>query len=155
MFTAKRKAAPSEFWIAADQVVTNTKGGFYAKLDETLESFGFAAKVRELCLLAYDKSGVGCPGIDPAVYLKMLMVGFFEELPSERAIAARCADSIAIRQFLDYELTDATPDHSSLSVIRQRLVSLIYEQVFTLVLCPRSSNHGLLRGREIWGLIPR
>ena len=103
MFIAKKKAGQSEFWIAADRVVTSTKGGFYAKLDETLESFGFAAKVRELCLQAYDKSGVGRPGIDPAVYLKMLMVGFFEDLTSERAIAARCADSIAIRQFLHYE----------------------------------------------------
>lgn len=102
-------------------MVTSTKGGFYAKLEETLESFGFATKVRELCAPAYDKSGVGRPGIDPAVYLKMLRVGFFEDLTSERAIAARCADSIAIRQFLHYELTEATPDHSSLSIIRQRL----------------------------------
>lgn len=120
-FIAKKKAWQSEFWKAADQVVTSTKGGFYAKLEETLESFGFATKVRELCAPAYDKSGVGRPGIDPAVYLKMLRVGFFEDLTSERAIAARCADSIAIRQFLHYELTEATPDHSSLSIIRQRL----------------------------------
>jgi transposase len=129
-------------------VVTSTTGGFYAKLDETLESFGFAGKVRELCAPAYDKSGVGRPGIDPAVYLKMLMVGFFEDLPSERAIAARCADSIAIRQFLHYELTEATPDHSSLSIIRQRLDGPIYEQVFTLVLSALQ-EHGLLRGRNV------
>ena len=148
MFIAKKKAGQSEFWIAADQVVTSTKGGFYAKLEETLESFGFAAKVRGLCLPAYDKSGVGRPGIDPAVYLKMLMVGFFEDLPSERAIAARCADSIAIRQFLHYELTEATPDHSSLSIIRQRLAGPIYEQVFTLVLSALQ-QHGLLRGRNV------
>ena len=51
----------------------------------------------------------------------MLMVGFFENLPSERAIATRCADSLSIRGFLGYSLTEATPDHSSLSVIRQRL----------------------------------
>ena len=148
MFTAKKKAAQSEFWIAADQVVTTAKSGFYAKLDETLESFGFAVKVRELCTPAYDKSGVGRPGIDPAVYLKMMMVGFFEDLPSERAIAARCADSIAIRQFLHYELTEATPDHSSLSIIRQRLDGPIYEQVFTLVLSALQ-EHGLLRGRNV------
>jgi transposase len=144
MFIAKKKAGQSEFWIAADRVVTSTKGG----LDETLESFGFAAKVRELCLPAYDKSGVGRPGIDPAVYLKMLMVGFFEDLPSERAIAARCADSIAIRQFLHYELTEATPDHSSLSIIRQRWDGPIYEQVFALVLSALQ-EHGLLRGRNV------
>ena len=134
MFTAKKKAAQAEFWIAADQGVTSTKNGFYAKLDETLESFDFAAKVRALCAPAYAKSGVGRPGIDPVVYLKMLMAGFFEDLPSERAMAARCADSIAIRQFLNYELTEATPDHSSLWIIRQRLAGPIYEQVFTLVL---------------------
>jgi transposase len=148
MFTAKKKSAQSEFWIAADQVVTSAKSGFYAKLDETLESSGFAAKIRALCAPAYDKSGVGRPGIDPVVYLKMLMVGFFEDLPSERAIAARCADSIAIRQFLHYELTEATPDHSSLSIIRQRLDGPIYEQVFTLVLCALQ-EHGLLRGRNV------
>ena len=148
MFSAKKKAAQCEFWIAADQVVTSAKCSFYAKLDETLESFGFAAKVRELCAPAYDKSGVGRPGINPAVYLKMMMVGFFEDLPSERAIAARCADSIAIRQFLHYELTEATPDHSSLSIIRQRLDGPIYERVFTLVLTALQ-EHGLLRGRNV------
>ncbi len=148
MFTAKKKVAQSEFWIAADQVVTTAKSSFYAKLDETLEGFEFAAKVRDLCAAAYDPSGVGRPGIDPAVYLKMLMVGFFEDLPSERAIAARCADSIAIREFLHYELTEATPDHSSLSVIRQRLDGPIYEAVFTLVLAALQA-HGLLRGRNV------
>jgi transposase len=148
MFSTKKKAAQSEFWIAADQVVTSARSGFYAKLDETLESFGFAAKVREVCAPAYDQSGVGRPGIDPAVYLKMLMVGFFEDLPSERAIAARCADSIAIRRFLGYELTETTPDHSSLSIIRQRLEGPIYEQVFTLVLSALQ-QHGLLRGKNV------
>jgi transposase len=148
MFFAKKKAGQSEFWIAADQVATSSKGGFYAKLDETLESFGFAGKVRALCAPAYDKSGVGRPGIDPVVYLKMMMVGFFEDLPSERAIATRCADSISIREFLHYELTEATPDHSSLSVIRQRLSGPIYEQVFTLVLSALQ-EHGLLKGWNV------
>ena len=113
MFIAKQKAVQPEFWIAAEQVVSSAKSGFYAKLEETLESFGFAAKVRALCAPAYDKSGVGRPGIDPVVYLKMVMVGFFEDLPSERAIAARCADSLAIRAFLKYELNEKTPEHSS------------------------------------------
>src|SRR5882757_2864082 len=148
MFSAKKKAAQCEFWISAERVVSPGPRGFYAKLDETLESFGFGAKIRELCAPAYDKSGVGRPGIDPAVYLKMLMVGFFEDLPSERAIAARCADSLAIRQFLHYELTEATPDHSSLSIIRQRLDGPVYEQVFTLVLSALQ-EHGLLRGRNV------
>ena len=83
MFAAKEKSAPPEFWIAAAQVTKPAKSAFYAKLEETLESFGFAAKVRT-------PSGAGRPGIDPVVYLKTMMVGFFENLPGKRAIAARC-----------------------------------------------------------------
>jgi len=148
MFAAKKKAAQSEFWIPADQVVSSAKSGFYAKLEETLESFGFAAKVRALCAPAYDKSGVGRPGIDPVVYLKMIMVGFFEDLPSERAIAARCADSMSIRAFLKYELNEKTPEHSSFTVIRQRLGLEIYERIFTLTL-QALREHGLLRGKDL------
>src|SRR5579862_9724058 len=121
MFTEKRKAEQPEFWIVADQVVAPAQRSFYSKLEATLESFGFGAKVRALCEPAYDKSGLGRPGIDPVVYLKMIMVGFFEDLPSERAIAARCGDSMSIRTFLKYELHEKTPEHSSFTVIRQRL----------------------------------
>jgi transposase len=148
MFSAKTKAPQPEFWIAAHQVTKPAKSIFYSKLDETLESFGFAAKVRELCSPADNHSGMGRPGIDPAVYLKMMIIGFFENLPSERAIAARCADSIAIREFLPYELTEETPDHSSLSIIRQRWEGPIYGQVFTLVLSALQ-EHGLLRGKNL------
>lgn len=148
MFSAKTKAPQAEFWIAAHQVTKPAKSIFYSKLDETLESFGFASKVRALCSPASNHSGMGRPGIDPAVYLKMMMIGFFENLPSERAIAARCADSIAIREFLHYELTEETPDHSSLSIIRQRLEGPIYEPVFTLVLSALQEQ-GLLRGQNL------
>ncbi len=148
MFSEKKKAVQPEFWIAADQVVISAQSGFYAKLEETLESFGFAAKVRALCAPAYDKSGVGRPGIDPVVYLKMIMVGFFEDLPSERAIAARCADSMSIRAFLKYELQEKTPEHSSFTVIRQRLGLEIYERIFRLTL-QALREHGLLRGKNL------
>ncbi len=148
MFTEKTKAAQPEFWIATDQVVTTAQSGFYAKLEDTLESFGFSVKVRALCQPAYDKSGVGRPGIDPVVYLKMIMVGFFEDLPSERAIAARCADSMSIRSFLKYDLHEKTPEHSSFTVIRQRLGLEVYQQIFTLTL-QALREHGLLRGKNL------
>ena len=82
------------------------------------------------------------------VYFKMLMVGFFENLRSERAIAARCADSLSVRAFLGYGLEDSTPDHSSLSVIRQRLGPEIYQGVFEIVLSALKA-HGLFRGRHL------
>lgn len=148
MFTEKKKAEQPEFWIATGQVVSPAQSGFYAKLEETLESFHFAEKVRELCAPAYDKTGVGRPGIDPVVYLKMIMVGFFEDLPSERAIAARCADSMSIRAFLKYELHEKTPEHSSFTVIRQRLGLKIYDRIFTITL-QALREHGLLRGKNL------
>jgi len=148
MFSEKKKVAQPEFWIVAEQVVSPAQNRFYTQLEETLESFGFAAKVRALCAPAYDKSGIGRPGIDPVVYLKMIMVGFFEDLPSERAIAARCADSMSIRAFLKYELNEKTPEHSSFTVIRQRLGLKVYECIFTLTL-QALREHGLLRGKNL------
>jgi transposase len=100
MFSEKKKAAQPEFWVVARQVPKSPKATFYTKPDETLEGFDFAEKVRRICAPAYKQTNVGRPGIDPVVYLKMIIVGFYEDLPSERAIAARCADSIAIRRFL-------------------------------------------------------
>jgi transposase len=148
MFSEKKEAEQPEFWITADKVASPAQSNFYLKLEETLESFGFAAKVRALCAPAYDKSGVGRPGIDPVVYLKMIMVGFFEDLPSERAIAARCADSLSIRAFLKYELNENTPEHSSFTVIRQRLGLEIYQGIFVLLL-EALRQHGLLRGKNL------
>ena len=134
--------------MATTQLARPAKSTFYSKLDQTLDSMDFADKVRQACAPAYDQSGTGRPGIDPVVYLKMMMIGFFENLSSERAIAARCADSICIREFLHYELTEETPDHSSLSVIRQRLEGPIFEQIFTIVL-GALEKHGLLKGKNL------
>lgn len=148
MFGNKEKAAQPEFWVATQQPPKSPKSTFYSKLDETLESCGFATKVRQLCAPAYKQTGTGRPGIDPVVYLKMIMVGFFEDLPSERAIAARCADSMSIRVFLNYELDEKTPDHSSFTVIRQRLSLDVYERIFHLTL-QALREHGLLRGKNL------
>jgi transposase len=148
MFAKKKKAAQGELWVAAHQLPTTAKATFYSRLEVTLESFGFAEKVRALCAPAYKNTNAGRPGIDPVVYLKMIMVGFFEDLPSERAIAARCADSMSIRSFLNYSLEEKTPDHSTFTVIRQRLGLEIYQQIFTLTL-QALREHGLLRGKNL------
>ena len=148
MFAKKKKAAQAEFWVATHQLAQSPKSTFYARLDETLESFGFGDKVRALCAPAYKNTKAGRPGIDPVVYLKMIMIGFFEDLPSERAIAARCADSMSIRSFLNYSLEEKTPDHSTFTVIRQRLGLEIYQSIFTLTL-QALREHGLLRGKNL------
>lgn len=151
MFETRNAAAETqqEFWIDARRLPKATASTFYRKLDDTLDSIGFAEGVREICRPAYaEMSRGGRPGIDPAVYFKMLMIGFFENLPSERSIASRCADSFSLRAFLGYGLEEATPDHSSLSVIRGRLGTAIYQAAFELVL-QGLRQHGLLKGRNL------
>jgi transposase len=138
-----------EFWVARDHLPTGAAGTFYRKLDETLRTIGFASAVREVCRPAYRDAGAGGrPGIDPAVYFKMLMIGFFENLPSERAIASRCEDSLSLRAFLGYDLTESTPDHSSLSVIRTRLGGEVYQAALEIVL-KALLEHKLLKGRHL------
>ena len=121
---------------------------FYDKLEGTLEELGFAARVHGLCETHYSSGEKGRPPIDPVVYFKMLMVGFLENLPSERAIASRCGDSLMIRRFLGYDLDEETPHHSSLSVIRNRLSLEVYQAVFDLIL-EGLRRHGLLRGKNL------
>src|SRR5690606_26616870 len=136
MFRQKNAEHQQTIWIPSSEIVVTPANTFYHKLDRALESFGFGAGVRALCEPFYqtDPSRGGRPGIDPEVYFKMLLIGFFENISSERAIAARCADSLAVRQFLHYSLTESTPDHSSLSVIRRRLSADVYRAVFALML---------------------
>jgi len=151
MFKPRQAAAENqqEFWIETRRLPQATASTFYRKLEDTLNAIGFAAGIREICMPAYaDISCGGRPGIDPAVYFKMLIIGFFENLPSERSIASRCADSLSLRAFLGYELHEATPDHSSLSVIRGRLGADLYQAAFELVLTGLR-QHGLLKGRNL------
>lgn len=144
-----KKEKQAEFWVEATRLPAATPGAFYQKVNATLESMSFAQEVWKICAPAYaDASRGGRPGIDPVVYLKMLMIGFFEDLPSERAMASRCADSLSVRGFLGYGLEETTPDHSSLSVIRQRL-SLEQLEGIHIVLLQALRQHGLLKGKRL------
>lgn len=148
-----RKKTPDEaptFWIATSDLPATPANGFYQKLGQVLAACQFGDEVRRLAAPFYemDASKGGQPGIDPEVYFKMLMVGFFENLASERAIAARCADSLSIREFLHYGLEERTPHHSSFTVIRQRLAGEIYDAVFALVLEALRAKK-LLKGRHL------
>jgi transposase len=148
VFEKKELEKQKEFWIETRRLPKLSAGGFYQRVNEVMAGIGFAEEVHRLCRPAYSQRVDGRPGIDPVVYFKMLMVGFFENLPSERAIAARCEDSLAVRAFLGYGLDEATPDHSSLSVIRHRLPSEIYQAVFELIL-KALKECGLLKGRQV------
>ena len=104
-----------ELWIASDQIVVGAGPAFYDRLNQLLREAGFDRYVEELCAPFY-KDG-GRPGIPPGRYFRMLLVGYFEGLDSQRGIAWRCGDSLSLRSFLSLAPTDAAPEHSSLTRI--------------------------------------
>ena len=78
----------------------------------------------------------------------MLFIGYFEGLDSQRGIAWRCADSLGLRSFLGVALTEATPVHASMTIIRQRLPESVFDKVFVFVL-GLLEQKGLLRGKAV------
>lgn len=120
---------------------------FYAKLNELLAEAGFDRWVEDKCE-SYYSNGKGRPGIAPGVYFRMLLVGYFEGIQSQRGIAWRCADSLSLRSFLGIRLTESTPDHSSLTVIRDRLPQEVHEAVFQWVL-ELAQRKKLLGGKTV------
>jgi len=95
------KQRQQELWVVAGELPAATPDGFYRQVNRTLEKMGFASDVWKICKPSYAEAAKGGrPGINPVVYLKMLMVGFFENIGSGRGIASRCADSLSIRGFL-------------------------------------------------------
>ena len=133
-------------WIAATEVAPSPGNPFYQRLNRILKEAGFDTFVEGLCAPFY-KAG-GRPSIAPGIYFRMLLIGYLEGLDSERGIAWRCADSLGLREFLGFTLTQATPDHSSLSVIRRRLDLEAHREVFCWVLRVLAEA-GLLKGKTI------
>ena len=120
-------------WVETSALPSAPGHPFYEKLGTVLTRHGFTEFVEAECAQYYAEV-LGRPSVPPAVYFKMLFIGFFEGIDSERGIAWRVADSMALRQFLGYELTEGTPDHSSVSRTR-RLMSLeTHHKVFQWVL---------------------
>jgi transposase len=143
----RKKERQGEFWIAADQVVGGPGHPFYRRLNEVFESCGFDRFVEGLCERFYHEE-LGRPGIAPGVYFRMLRIGFFEGIDSERGIDWRCSDSLTLREFLGYTLAQRTPDHSTLCTIRQRIDRETHREVFAWVLAV-VAEQGLLKARTL------
>jgi transposase len=134
-------------WIATESVARSPGHPFYDRLNEVVRGAGFDRFAEDQCAPYYARNK-GRHSIPPGVYFRMLFVGYFEGLDSQRAIAWRCADSLALRSFLGLRLSERSPDHSSLTVIRQRLPLEVHQSVFRFVL-GMLEEAGLLRGRTL------
>lgn len=120
---------------------------FYMKLNELLGEAGFDCWVEGLCKEFY-ANGKGRPSIPPGVYFRMLLVGYFEGLGSQRGIAWRCSDSLSVRSFLGIALAESSPEHSSLTRVRKRLPLEVHEAVFKFVL-EIAIEKKLLKGKTV------
>ena len=142
---AARQASP--MWVDTADLPTSDGHPYFERLNRVLADSGFDAFVEELCAAFY-ADRLGRPSLRPGRYFRMLFIGYFEGLSSERGIAWRVADSLSLRSFMDLELTAAAPDHSTLSRTRRRIDVETHEAVFTWVL-ERLSVAGLVRGKTV------
>jgi transposase len=131
---------------ATSKLPASLRHVFYDALNGVLRDANFDKFAESLCGPFYKEGGRR--GIPPGIYFRMIFVGYFEGIDSQRGIAWRCGDSLSLRAFLGYELHESTPDHSSMTRIRQRLPLEVFEQVFAFVLS-LVEEHGLLKGKTV------
>jgi transposase len=134
-------------WIPAAALAQPASHPFYSRLNHVLDEDGFDDFAEGRCAKFY-ASVMGRPGLMPGVYFRSLFVGYFEGIDSERGIAWRAADSLAIRSFLRIPLDEKAPDHSTISRTRRLIDLETHHEVFTWVLRVIAEK-GLLKGKTI------
>src|SRR5882757_11246210 len=120
MALGKRKPEQQGLWVATTELPRSPGHPFYQKLNELLAEAEFDHWIEKRCA-PYYAATLGRPSIPPGVYFRMILVGYFEGIGSQRGIAWRCSDSRSLRKFLGMAATEESPVHASLSVIRERL----------------------------------
>lgn len=142
-----RSDGQGELWVATKDLAATPGHPFYARLNKLLEKHEFDKTAEDACRSYYAES-VGRPSIPPGVYFRMLMIGYFEGLDSERGICWKVADSRSLGAFLGYKPTEETPTHVTLGNTRKRLPVEVHQSVFTSVLA-MLAKEGLLKGKTL------
>lgn len=144
MSQGKKLNPEPTLWIAASEVYAHIpRQHFYEQLDRLL-SLDF---IYELTKPLYAQK-MGRPSLDPVVFFKCMLIGFFENIVYDTHLEFRIADSLVFRKFLGYSLESRTPDESTLRKTRQKMPVEVFDRVFAYVLDVCQSN-GLLKGRAI------
>ena len=141
----KRRAKQASMWVATQDLPRSAAHPFYARLNQILDQHDFDGFVEGLCERFY--ADEGRPGLPPGRYFRLLLIGYFEGLDAERAIAWRAADSFALREFLGLVLPEAPPDHSTISRTRRLIDLETHEAVFTWML-QRLARRGPGQGQD-------
>lgn len=147
MGTRKDRERQEPLWLSAAEIRATAAHPFYQRLNELLDSHGFDQFVEGECQAFYaDK--MGRPSLSPGVYFRLMLVGYFEGIDSERGIAWRADDSLSLRRFLAVGLDEAAPDHSTISRTRRLIALETHQRVFSWVL-QLVAKEGLLKGNTI------
>ena len=143
----KLKRGQEGLWVATSELPRSPGHPFYARLNRAFESEGFDAFVETRCRKFYAPA-LGRPGLAPGRYFRLLLVGYFEGLDSERGMAWRAADSLAVRSFLGLGLEEQAPEHSTISRTRRLIDIETHREVFGWIQ-DRLAQAGLLKGKTI------
>lgn len=117
-------------WVSTTDLPTAVSHPFYARLNQLLHERGFDDFAEAQCATFYAET-MGRPSLAPGIYFRLLLIGYFEGIDSERGIAWRAADSLALREFLGVGLDDAPSDHSTISRTRRLIDLETHRAVFT------------------------
>jgi transposase len=147
MAMGKRTSEQAPIWIPTTDLPISPGHPFYTRLNAILDDAGFDRFAEAQCQAFYAPV-MGRPGLPPGRYFRLLLLGYFEGLDSERGIAWRAADSLAVRTFVGLGLDAPAPDHSTLSRTRRLIDVETHRAVFTWVQ-ERLVAAGLLRGRTV------
>ena len=147
MGTRQSQAQQEEIWIANAELARSPGHPFYQRLNELLDSEKFDLFVEGLCGKFY-AARMGRPSLVPGIYFRALLIGYFEGIDSERGIAWRLADSLALRQFVRIGITESTPDHSTISRTRRLIDLETHRAVFAWVL-GLLADRGLIQGKRV------
>src|SRR5450432_3325821 len=146
MGTRKMRERQPDLWYGGE-LPTAPGHPFYKRLNEVLDNAQFDTFCETACANFYHHR-LGRPSLPPGQYFRIMMIGFFEGLDSERGIAWRLADSLTLRQFLSIGLDEKTPDHVTISRTRRLIDAETHQQIFSWVL-ERVAQGGLLKGKTI------
>lgn len=142
-----RRVRQEALWTPTAALPVGAGHPFYHRLNHILDEKKFDEHVEAICERFY-AGKVGRPGLTPGIYFRLLMVGYFEGIDSERGIAWRASDSLSIRSFVRIALDESVPDHSTISRTRRLIDIETHQAVFQWVLAVLAEKK-LLKGATI------
>jgi transposase len=143
----KKRVRQEGLWTPTAALPMNAGHPFYRRLNQILDEKKSDESVEAICEGFY-AGEVGRPGLSPGIYFRLLMVGYFEGIDSERGIAWRASDSLSIRSFVRIALDESVPDHSTISRTRRLMDVETHQAVFQWVLQVLAEKK-LLKGTTI------